>query len=594
MIGSGDKPNFDDIVRNLLVFLKGQVPSLQARHSREEVAHQIQSIVYMLRTSIIQLEGSAFSDPKNTNEYKALCQDLEALKKTNQRLEESLFLEMNKSQRLTGELEKSTSLLEGREKLVSEKDIKINELTSAVEKMQSRQGNQGSDSYFAEKTALEESLKSCRNECVELNLRLRNSADEFEKTNDQLRSSQEELVFAKEALNKSKEEINQLKGNMTREAGGVLHTQTNLQDLLSEISKLKIEIQEKEIEHQSLLTTKDSLFHETESIKTENTQLKKHLSDLKSSSITEIEAGKLMIKTLHERVEKMQKMIDSAPNQEVVTNLQASTQARLAFLEKALVDAKKQNSEHADRMTHTPEQVEEMQKDKFQLEQRIIDLEATVRRLTANRGKMMKESAMGLPILKSEEYVFFFEILSSISSRLAKSPENKDIRQKAEEAIGMLEKSHAIESIPALGCIFDDKMHKVVRSFFSPILEDGTIINEIGKGFRSSDHIIQRAVVWVSKSRFKCIECRTPARPQDNFCQRCGLELCSPDGTTKKKIPPLPTTVDICFPLIDHLIGRGQTKPAIDLLAYVSKDHPDHPGCLQRRNALSQLTGENQ
>ncbi|HNW35980.1 MAG TPA: hypothetical protein PKM25_13665, partial [Candidatus Ozemobacteraceae bacterium] len=146
-----EKANFDDIVRNLLVFLKGQVPSLQSKHSREDLAHQIQSIVYTLRTSIIQLEGASSSDPRKTPEFQSAIQDLEGIKKTNSRLEESLFLEMDKTQKLAGELEKQSSLLKQRDLHIAELDAALKASTAKSTTSQDTSAAQ----HLKEKAALE-------------------------------------------------------------------------------------------------------------------------------------------------------------------------------------------------------------------------------------------------------------------------------------------------------------------------------------------------------------------------------------------------------------------------------------------------------
>ena len=97
---------FEDIVRNLLVFLKGQIPSLMAKENREEIRKQIQSMTFSLRSAIVQLEGAAFQDPRVTEDYQSLEKELHSLKQTNAKLEESLFLEMKKSQELGENLAK--------------------------------------------------------------------------------------------------------------------------------------------------------------------------------------------------------------------------------------------------------------------------------------------------------------------------------------------------------------------------------------------------------------------------------------------------------------------------------------------------------
>lgn len=44
---------FEEIVRNLLVYLKGQIPSLSAKNTKDEVLKQVQNITFTLRTTIV-------------------------------------------------------------------------------------------------------------------------------------------------------------------------------------------------------------------------------------------------------------------------------------------------------------------------------------------------------------------------------------------------------------------------------------------------------------------------------------------------------------------------------------------------------------
>ena len=60
----GSKLVFDDIAKNLLVFLKGQVISLSNKATKEEALRQVQSITFTLRSSIAQLENASASDPR--------------------------------------------------------------------------------------------------------------------------------------------------------------------------------------------------------------------------------------------------------------------------------------------------------------------------------------------------------------------------------------------------------------------------------------------------------------------------------------------------------------------------------------------------
>ncbi len=544
-----EKANFDDIVRNLLVFLKGQVPSLQSKHSREDLAHQIQSIVYTLRTSIIQLEGASSSDPRKTPEFQSAIQDLEGIKKTNSRLEESLFLEMDKTQKLAGELEKQSSLLKQRDLHIAELDAALKASTAKSTTSQDTSAAQ----HLKEKAALEASAtaalhdaQAAQAEISRLSIDLAQLRLDLDNANHQLKEARSKQSSAEKAAPTTSEAV------------------------------------EKAVE-----ASKQLFLLEKQHLHEERSRLLAEIEQLKSQPGSSQEIDRALIKTLQEKVEKLQKAVQSAPAGDAVQNIQAATEARIKMLEKALAEARRQ----IDTGSAVPaDQLEAFTRENRELQQRIIDLEATVRRLTAARGKNLAEpGAGGTNTLRTEEIIMFFEVLTTVVARLARSPENRDLRQKAEEAIALLEKSHAVDPIISLGGIFEEKHHKVVRSYFAPFLEDGTIVNEISRGYRSGDHIIQRAVVWIAKSKFQCTECGSASRPQDNFCPKCGLELCAPDGTTKRRLPMMPTEPEIGIPLLDVLLTRRQTQAAQALLSHLAAANPDHPGLLNRRQLITQL-----
>ncbi len=552
-----EKLNFDDIVRNLLVFLKGQVPSLQGKKSIDELTRQVQAIIYMLRTSIIQLEGAAFFDPRNTPEFKSLSQELDSHKKTSQRLEESLFLEMNKTQKLTADLDK---LLKSQE----EKDRELSRLKEQYAALEKKPvPDEGK--FIAERETLNREIARLHSEMTSLE-RL--------------------LTTAKNDLAKKDEELARV------QSGGTAANQekAGLEAKVVELEQALADLRNAPPPPPQFLGTDSmlSLKNDLEKERVRNAELEKTLKDSLSSAAKNHHSDRETIRTLQGQVEKLQHDLTSSANMEVLHNMQSAAEAKIAFLEKSLSDLRKNTKENAALAEAAPLQIEAITKEKLQLEQRIIDLEAIVRRLSAHFQKGLKE-APGSATLGAPEYMFFFEILNAIMLRLSKSPENKDIRQKAEEAIQILEKHHAIEPIATVGSVYEDRFHKVVRAFQSHFLEDGTIVFEAGKGFRSGDQVVQRAVVWVAKTRFKCADCGTLARTQDNFCPKCGMELCAPDGTTKRRLPPLPATIEICIPLIDHFIQKGNVKLAQQLQVYVSKEQPDHPAVLKRGNVLAQL-----
>ena len=72
--------SFDDVARNLLVFLKGQVPSLTNKNNKDDVLRQVQSIIFTLRSTIVQLEGATYSENFGGQDQSELLNQIDELK----------------------------------------------------------------------------------------------------------------------------------------------------------------------------------------------------------------------------------------------------------------------------------------------------------------------------------------------------------------------------------------------------------------------------------------------------------------------------------------------------------------------------------
>ena len=99
--------SFDDVARNLLVFLKGQVPSLTNKSNKDEVLRQVQSIIFTLRSTIVQLEGATYSENYGGQDQSELLNQIDELKKHNAKLEELNIIEKNKVKELNEKLTNS-------------------------------------------------------------------------------------------------------------------------------------------------------------------------------------------------------------------------------------------------------------------------------------------------------------------------------------------------------------------------------------------------------------------------------------------------------------------------------------------------------
>ncbi|MGM0599798.1 MAG: hypothetical protein ACQETH_08275 [Candidatus Rifleibacteriota bacterium] len=514
---------FDEIVRNLLVYLKGQIPSLSSKHAKEDILKQVQNITFTLRTTIVQLEGAAFHDRGNEDNSK-IKKELESLKQTNAKLEESLFLEMNKTQELNDKLTKANKDFDSRRKEIEELERQLKETRQQLEQLEN-----------SPKEVVKEVVKE-----VPVEVQVDNT-----KQIDELKSEISEL-------------------------------ETKLGKNDDTISNLKQALQNKEIE---LTKTKETLMEAIKMDKSEIENLKSRLS--------EIDSAKNENQNLRTRIAELEAELRSMPSPEVYKNNLAAAEAKINFLETALEDAKNELSNFQEKAYDKNPEI--LVEEKEELQQRIVDLEATLRGLINSRERDSKAEKFAF---SPEDCIFLFETLTSTANRLSLSPENRDIYQKAKKGIELLQGSNAIQQVLTVGQMFDPKIHKAVKSFRSEFLPDNTVIFEENAGFISGSRLIQKALVWVGKSSFICTECKNPCRSHEFFCPKCGLELTAPDGTSKRDLNIHPTTVESNLPLLDELIKQNNSKAANALIKHIAKEHPDNPEIIKRQNLL--LKAENQ
>lgn len=507
--------NFEEIVRNLLVYLKGQIPSMNSKNTKEEIVRQLQSITFTLRTTIVQLEGAAFNDPKGSTEYQQLKDELKALKATNSRLEESLFLEMNKTKSLSDQIKQV-------EKLDQERENEVRDLL---------------DKYNQKETEL--------NKLIEENKELANKTVQSETDTSQLKELQEK--------------IDDLENQLTA-------SQSNIRDL-------KQTLQNKDIE---LAKAKESLM---KAMELDNDEIQSLQAKLEESDKQEKE-----ILILQKKIDELTEELSEGPSKEVYQNKLAAAEARIKFLTESISDIKSQAN------LISKEDLNILQSSKQELEHRVIDLEAALRKTIKAKEVTTTDTST---TFRTEESVFLFDTLFSTMKRFQSSPENKDIFQKAKESIELLEKNRAIHQIKSLGQIYDPKFHTVIKSYKCDFLQDGMIIHEESPGFASGNKIIQKAVVYINKSEFTCTECGYECKERDLFCPKCGLELASPDGTSKKEIQQIPSSVEFNLPLVDALTRQQELTTANALAAMVAREHPDNPEIVKRQQNLLLLTNSN-
>ncbi|PKL48819.1 MAG: hypothetical protein CVV42_08435 [Candidatus Riflebacteria bacterium HGW-Riflebacteria-2] len=502
---------FDEIVRNLLVYLKGQVPSLSSKDAKDDVLRQVQSMTFTIRSTIVQLEGAAFQDPRNTEDYMKLEHEIESLKATNAKLEESLFLEMNKT-------------------------------SDTSEKFLNYQ---------------EELVKKQRTEAA-----LIEEIDKLKKNIEELAERPTPVLSQSSSVDESVYE--DLKAD-------VADLESRLAQGEETISQLRQALQNKEIE---LSKSKEALMDAMKMDKSEIETLKRQLA--------EISAARNENSILRTRVSELEAELSRLPSADAYRNNIAASEAKISYLEKALIDA--QSDAKRLRNELNVANPEENIREKEALQQRIVDLEATLRSVIKARDANTKTERFSFA---PEECVYLFETLATTASRLAQSPENRDVYARARDSIAILEKSNAIQRIHTIGETFDGKVHKAAKSFKNDFLPDNIIIKEEGPGFVSGNRLIQKAVVWVGKSVFNCTECFNTCRPHEYFCPKCGLELTAPDGTSKRDMPPHPVELEPNILLLDKLIDQGNLKAASGLLNYISREYPGNVELAKRQALLS-------
>lgn len=538
---------FDEIVRNLLVYLKGQIPSLQIKRTKEEVIKQIQAITFTLRSSIVQLEGSAQQDPRNSSEYHEIENELKALRQTNTRLEESLFLEMNKTQDFTSKL---NQLNQDYEKKIKELQTRLENSRGSTEPSEGSKNQHELDKYLNE-----------LNQKTDYISQLEEQIKQLHQTIEQLESQPRAIESATPTDHKVFDELK----------SEISHLESDLSTSHETISQLKQALQNKEIEVKKV---QEALVEAMRMDKSEINALKEQLA--------EISTTKQANQDLKARLSMLESELRSLPSPEVIKNNQAAAEAKIKFLETSLEETSEKLQHAIEREQNSNPEI--LMREKEELQLRVLDLESTLKSIVKTReGGASSDKFAFTP----EECVFMFETLSTSILRLEHSAENRDLYQRSKEAINILQKANAIQKILTVGQIYEKRVHKAVKSFRSDFIPDDTIIYEESAGFVSSSKVIQRAIVWVGKSSFTCGECNNPCRDHDFFCPKCGLELTAPDGTSKRDLPLHPTAVETNLALLDELIKQNNYRSANGLIKYLSKEHPDNSELIKRQSFLS-------
>ncbi|MFZ2960007.1 MAG: nucleotide exchange factor GrpE [Candidatus Ozemobacteraceae bacterium] len=558
--------SLDDVVRNLLVYLKGQIPSLQGRSNSEEIQRFANNMIGTIQASISQIEDVGVFDPRSTSEFKTLNQEFEQLKKANVQLEKALFASMSKSEKLQEEIKRACGEIPEQEKsesgvyrqlaafrqqvaeqtrIATEKQKQIVELQIQVQKQQIKAFGLPVALANAESLGYQQGIHELQSRIDQLQVLL----------------ADREKAWAA--------------GNV-----GVAHLEEELHITQELFSKAESQIQEQQTEYQKIV---------------------KELGKERSRPPQGLESDRKRIRELEAMVDSLKQQIKSSGVTEVIKNTQASSGARIAFLEKSLTEAHARINElDQHNSASTDQQLEQAIREKNQLQSRISDLEGTIRLLLSDQMQSVTSDpeAEASPsshsqnkgeIWQAQEILFFFEAFQEILDVLPNNADYREPRKKIATSLRLLEKNHALESIPTVGTPIQDLLHKAVKIFYSPLLDDNMIIFEASRGFRLRDQILKRALVWIVKSKFQCTACSTPCRPTDIFCPKCGFEVCAPDGTPKRQLQPMPSSIELILPLIDALVAQGAIEKAKGLFLQVDRDHPGNPE-LQKHRPVFELS----
>lgn len=522
---------FDDVARNLLVFLKGQVPSLQNKTNKDEIMRQIQSIVFTLRSTIVQLEGATFEGGNGGQDTTELENTIEDLKKENAKLEESLMVERS-----------------------AVKDLK-NQLTDIRDSM---------DCFDDEKFNMQDVLHKQKID----NERLRKENEKFRTEYDKIKTEFYNLQAKfdttttvpkvdESVVIKLKAELTELESTLSESQTKEASLKQALQNKEIEVSKAKDALMEALANHANLQNQLQSF----ELVKHENQNLKKQVVDLQND-----------LKLL--------------PSKEEYQNNISSMTTKLKFLQDSLFESQTELKKAQDQLS--AENPNGIAKEKAVLEQKVTSLEATLRNVIAAREADAAKAKNNF-IFNPDECIFLFQTLTSTVKRLQESLENKDVYLRSKESIAILEKAKAISKIQTIGQQLDSRVHKVTKAFRADFLPDEMVIHEESAGFVSGQKLIQKAVVWIAKSKFVCTECGKVSKPHELFCPQCGYELTAADGTTKRDMPPFPTTLEVNLPLLDELMKQGNVKASTQLMAIISKVSPNNPEVVKKQAILSRV-----
>ncbi len=519
----------EEIIRDLLVYLKGQAPLLETMDSKEAIIEQIQVMATGLRETLNKLDEAintmASSQSEETEE---LSEELKAAEEKRKQLEDSL-------EKLTKETE---SLKENHK----ETETKLNEKLDKIEEINQK---------LNEEKGLNEKFVK---EIDELKTKLE-TAQEAQKLEDKVKTLEEEFARQLGEINQFKEQETQLK---------------------DEIEELKEKLEGKKEE----LTKATNLDNNEEYLEIKE-ELKKELKNL-----AQCQKEKEILGDRFSRLkEEYNKLIEASKNNETELAEASGLKLKAKILEEEQVKTVALLGTLKGQLDEATETLNKNSLERQQYVQQIQELENTLKTVV-NAQEELANQYKGRFALSAEDCVSIFDTLTLTQNRLIHSIENKDLYEKVMGTLNLLKKSNAIQQVATVGQIYDPEMHRVIKSFVSNILPDNIVIHEESTGFITGGKLIEKAKVWISKSKFVCTDCGNLARAHEYFCPKCGLELAAPEGTSKQLLQPIPKDLKIMMQLVDNLIKQGQLETAKNLIEELRTENPDNTELEKRMDII--------
>lgn len=520
----------EEVIRDLLVYLKGQAPLLETLDDKQAIIAQVQTMATGLRSTLEKLDTS---QPAADNSHKKKIEELEAQ-------------------------------LEG---LVQSKKLVEQDLEQALANKQ--QANSGLEEEMAKLKEAVAGLESQLAEEKALNQRFAKEIDQFKETAE---SAKAEVEGAKEAETKLVEQVSTLEGEFTRQLSEITALQeaeANLKELLTDASTeleqanaaLKeaenlenypefLEFREKAQGYEKLERTQEALQSQLTALEAE---LKRELElrHKNEAELAESSAVKLRAKVLEEEQIKTVALLGTLKGQldEATDTLNKSSLERQQYLHQ------------------------------------IAELESTLKSVISSQEELTKQY-QGRFAISSEDCVNIFNTLTLAYNRLEHSIENKDLYKKVADTLILFKKSNAMQQVATVGQLYDPEMHRASRAFISAYLPDGMVLHEESTGFITGGKVIEKAKVWIAKSKFTCTDCSNVARAHEFFCPKCGLELAAPNGASKQQLQEIPKDVQLLLPALDRLIKQGELEVAKKLITEIETENPNNSDLLRRKDLV--------